>query len=203
MTSAPLMIGTRPAAWLAEGLGATFVELPVLEFDGGWSTGDELDAWRTAALQANPCSDIVVAVWQETMAHSPIVHTVPDAWYSGFEAPFACWFAALTVAADRCASGGKLVAVTDRPSMRAAGGLSMPSALADAVEVTARSLIQLHSARGVGITLVATPDRTTALDEFAAGRSRRHLVEAVEMVLSSSSRTGSLTVVQVNEGVDV
>jgi len=200
MMPRPLVIGTRSSAPLADELGADLVELPPIELDGDWTTGSELYAWRTASLRRDPSDGIVVAVWPESAPSSPIVDTEPDAWSVGLEQPFALWFTALAVAADRCADGGQLVAVADRPQPKACAGRSLSAALADMVEVTAHSLVELHGSRGVGFTLVTDSERFEDPGGIASGGTRAQLLVAVESALASISRPGTLTVVHVTGG---
>jgi len=159
VTTRTLVIGTDPARALATGLGADWCEVPVAPFDAAWSVGPLLEEWRatTAAGPATPA--VVVAAWTPDLRPSTLVDTGLGQWLEAMEAPFARWFAALTAATQRCADGGQVVAVVDRPPPKEAAGWSSLSAVADAVEVLVHSLAEVHRPRGVRVNLVTTPDR--------------------------------------------
>lgn len=162
MTDRPLVIGTSPARPLASRLGADWWAVPVMAFDAVWSAGPIVEEWRatTAAGPASPA--VVVAAWTEDPRPSPLVDTEFGSWLDTVEAPYARWFAALTAGAQRCADGGQVVGVVDRPSPKESAGWSSVSAVADAVEVMVRSLAEVHRPRGVRVNLVTTPERLKA-----------------------------------------
>jgi hypothetical protein len=158
-TGRPLVIGTGPARSLATRLGADWCAVPEVAFDTAWSAGPEIEEWRATTAAGPATSAVVVAAWTETLRPSALVDTEFDRWLDTMEAPFARWFAALTTGAQRCAGGGQVVGVVDRPSPKESAGWSSVSAVADAVEVMVHSLAEVHRPRGVRVNLITTPDR--------------------------------------------
>jgi hypothetical protein len=195
VTPTRLVIGTTPAAWLATGLDAEMSQLPGTTFDPSWSTAGELEAWRSAALDRPKVSEVVVAVWQEQLVNLPVTDTDLDDWLAGLETPFARWYVALTVGAALCDDGGRLVAVVDRPGAMAAAGWGSPAAIADAVEITARSLAELHRPRRVQLNQVITEARL--VDEAgysdAGARAQAQLADAVRALLEERTWTTALS----------
>ena len=161
-TDRPLFIGTDPARALATRLGADWCAVPMIAFDAAWSAGPLVEEWRARTAAGPTASAVVVAAWTETPHRCALVDTEFDPWLDAVEAPFARWFAALTAATQRCADGGQVVGVVDRPSPKESAGWSSVSAVADAVEVMVHSLAEVHRHRGVRVNLVTTPDRLKA-----------------------------------------
>ncbi len=153
------MVGTPPARPLAVGLGADLDEVPAAVFDSRWSQGAQVEAWRDRERSGPGVSAAVVAVWPVVRGPVSVLDLDLDAWTARLETGFALWFAALSVACERCREGGQVVAVTDRPEAKASAGWALESALADAVEVMAKSLVQVQRARGVRINVVSTSGR--------------------------------------------
>lgn len=128
--------------------------------DHGWAWDgppfDALDAWRAAIDDLPPADAIVVCTWPEPTAPRPLAELGPEAWRAAFEWPTACWFTTLVAAADRCADGGALVAVVERPATLDAVGHAASAAVADGVLNLVRSLAAAHGPRGVRINAVAS-----------------------------------------------
>jgi NAD(P)-dependent dehydrogenase (short-subunit alcohol dehydrogenase family) len=162
MTNRPLVIGTGPARPLASELAADWWAVPEVAFDEAWSAGPLIEEWRAATAAGPKTPAVVVAAWTEDPRPSALVDTGFDSWLDAMEAPFARWFAALTAGAQRCADGGQVVGVVDRPSPKESAGWSSVSAVADAVEVMVHSLAEVHRPRGVRVNLVTTPGRLEA-----------------------------------------
>ena len=78
------------------------------------------------------------------------------------EVALARWFAALGVAVRRCADGGAVVAVIERPPPLDAAGRGAASAVADAAEALVRSLARSDGPRRVRVNAVTTPTRLVA-----------------------------------------
>lgn len=157
-----LLLGTTdPAvAELADALGVAVTPVPGVAGGGSdWPWGSALDRWRDEAVTGPAADAVVVAPWASPAPATPIVAVDLEAWIEGAEAPLAAWAAALGVAARRCADGGTVVAVAERPSPLDAAGRGRESAVADAVEALVRSLARSEGPRGVRVNLVTTPAR--------------------------------------------
>jgi hypothetical protein len=179
----PVVIGTPAARPIAEGLGATLDEVPPIALDPAWSQGHLIEEWRDAQRGAAPAGGIVVAVWPEQSAVSPLVELDLGAWTARMETPFALWFASLAAACGRCVDGGQVVAVTERPEGKRSAGWSPESAVAEAVEVTVRSLSLAHRARGVRLHVVSTSARLEDRSATAAA----DVLGAVTMLLAGDT----------------
>ncbi len=183
-------LGTRASAPLATALGVELTLVPDLTLDAHWSQGVLLDRWRAEAAAGGPVDSVVVAVWPDGLEPTPLVELGLDPWLATTEAPIALWFASLAVAAARCAAGGQVVAVVDRPDPRGSAGWGGPAAVADAVEVMTRSLAQAHRPRRVRVNAVTTPTRLTGpADRTGNGATERSedVVTAVAMLLAGRS----------------
>ena len=133
-----LVLGTPAAAALAERLGATVTDV----------SADGPTAGR-----------IVVAAWPERLEPGDVDHLEPDAWAARGEEPLVAWLVAMGAASARCADGGVIVAVVDRPPPLDAAGWAPESGIADAVEALARSLARSEGPRGVRVNAVTTSVR--------------------------------------------
>ena len=192
----PWVLGTDPARPLAGGLGADLDELPSTAFDPGWSQAPAIEQWRDRRGTAPGRTG--------SWSRSGPMHrhglrwstSTSQGWTARLETPFAWWFAALAVACERCSAGGQVVAVTDRPEARGSAGWGVESAVADAVEVMARSLAEVARSRGVRVNVVSTSDR------LSGGRPS-HLdgvLGAVRMLLSAGGPGVNTAVVRVDPG---
>ena len=190
---APRVVGTAPARPIAEALGASLDVLPPVVLDPAWSDGRVIEAWRAAQRATTPTGGLVVAVWPEVLEPCSVVDLDLVEWSARLETPFALWFAALASACDRCLDGGQVVAVTERPEPKASGGWALESAVADAVEVMAKSLALLHGSRGVRIHVVSTSARMGG----ATGRAVAGVVGAVEMLLAADAPGVTSAVIRV------
>ncbi len=197
MKPVPLFIGTTPAMWIGTEIGAHLLQLPSLSFDLSWSASGIVENLRSEALKGRPEESVVVAVWHETRAPSPLLETDLDEWLAVVETPFALWFTALSVAAERCADGGHVVAIVDRPEPMASEGWGAPAALADAVEITERSLCQLHGHRGVRFGLVTVDVRLGNPSGLHVEQDRTSVIDAVGLLLSTRIPSSTLTTVRV------
>jgi hypothetical protein len=176
---------------LAVGLGADLEEVPTIAFDTAWSGGPALEQWRDAMIDGPRVIDVVVAIWNDPVGPRSLVDQDLDGWVSTMEAPFALWFAALAVGSERCADGGQLVAVVDRTNPKDAAGWGAETAVADAVEVMARSFDQIHGHRGVRINLVTSAARLIGSPRGATDE----VVRAVAMLLSNRGSGVTSTVI--------
>jgi NAD(P)-dependent dehydrogenase (short-subunit alcohol dehydrogenase family) len=158
----------------------------------------ELEAWRDE-IAAGPAADsVVVAVWAEQPEPGPLVDLTTDAWLARAEQPFVAWSLALGAAVARCADGGTIVAVVDRPAPLDCAGWSPESAIADAVEALVRSLARSEGPRGVHVHAVTTPARVPPprvvappppLDSYP-GTVEGDVAGAVQLLLSGEGTSG-------------
>lgn len=158
----PLVLATDDddAAELAAALGARALPVPAPDhLEGDWEWGAALEDWRAATAEGPRTDRVVVAVWSAPTAATGVVELDVDDWLTRAEAPLAVWVAALGVARARCADGGAIVAVVERPSPLDCAGRGPETAAADAVEALVRSLARSEGPRGVRVNLVTTPRR--------------------------------------------
>ncbi len=193
MIETPWVVGTRPARPLAAGLGAELHEVPGVAFDSLWSQGAQVEEWRDRQRRGPEVAAAVVAVWPEVPGPVSVLDLDLDAWTARWETGFALWFAALSVACERCRQGGQVVAVTDRPEAKSSAGCALDSALADAVEVMAKSLVQVQRPRGVRVNVVSTSMRLAE----APPTSWAELHGAVAMLLTTEGPGVNAAVIRV------
>jgi NAD(P)-dependent dehydrogenase (short-subunit alcohol dehydrogenase family) len=112
------------------------------------------------------------------------------------------------VAARRCADGGAVVAVVERPPPLDVAGWAPAAAVADAAENLARSLARAEGGRGVRVNAVTTPvrlhrpplvDPQPSLATYP-GRVDREVVGAVRMLLGDDAAGVTGTVVHADGG---
>jgi NAD(P)-dependent dehydrogenase (short-subunit alcohol dehydrogenase family) len=161
-----LLVGTDCVAVrdLATALQAELLALPAVPGPAGidWAWADELEAWRTSAADGPRSRSVVVAAWPDDPGEPlPLDELELDGWMRRHEVPFARWFAALGVAAARCADRGAIVAVAEQPAPLDCAGRAAETGLADAIETLARSLARSEGPRGVRVNTVTTPARLT------------------------------------------
>ncbi len=193
MTGGLLFLGTEASAPLATALDAAVTPVPDLTLDVRWSQGAVVERWRSQMAAGGPVGSVVVAVWPHVPGPAAVVDLDTESWMATTEVPITLWFASLALAGDRCAAGGQVVAVVDRPDPRLSAGWGGPAAVADAVEVMTRSLAQAHASRRVRVNAVTTPARLaggagTAVDDVAA---------AVVMLLSGRAAGVTANIIRV------
>lgn len=177
MSTATLLVGADLASVeaLRAGLDAELVSVPsatdlaALAAPVGavdaldWPWAESLDAWRAEAIAGPSADRVVVAAWPEDDVVDAGPASLADvdlqAWLARGEVPLGRWFAALGVAARRCADGGSIVAVIERPPPLDSAGWGPESGVADAVEALVRSLARAEGCRGVRVNAVTTPVR--------------------------------------------
>jgi hypothetical protein len=192
----PWVVGTRPARPLAEGLGVELHELPPVVLDPEWSGAHRIEEWQEGERTAPAVERAVVAVWPEVREPCSVVDLDLVAWTARMETVFALWFAALAATGARCAPGGRVVAVVDRPGAKDSAGWALESATADAVEVMVRSLAQVHQDRGIRLHLVTTSARLSGAPPAALAE----VVGAVGMLLSAGSTGVATAVIRAGSG---
>lgn len=199
-----LLLGTStaPLRALAAGLGADLVEVPVGADDAAF------EAWRDD-VAAGPAADrVVVAPWADVHDGGAVDGIDPVSWAVRAEDPIAAWVMALGAAALRCADGGVIVSVVERPSPLDCAGWAPESGVADAVEALTRSLGRAEGPRGVRVHAVTTPARFVAGDVVQPppplasfpGTVERDVVGAVRMLLSDDAAALTGQVVHADAG---
>lgn len=187
-----LFLGTSApsSGLLADGLGAPAHHAPDLPLEGGW--GDLLATWR-ASIDAGPPTDrVVVCAWTDPGPPVPMAELPPAAWRARVEWPTALWFTTLVAAAHRCADGGALVVVVERPATLDAPGHAPTVAVGDGVVNLVRSLAAVEGARGVRVNAVTTELHTAPDPLLGAapplatfpGRVEVEVAGAVRLLLS-------------------
>ena len=164
MTVLLLGSSTPEVVALAAALGAEVVEVPVVNGGGAdWAWAGALESWRDDASGGPAADQVVVAPWPAHLGGGALAEVGVDDWVERAEVQFALWFAAMGVAAARCADGGAVVAVIERPPPLDCAGWAPETGVADAVEAMTRSLARGEGPRGVRVNAVTTPLRTTRL----------------------------------------
>lgn len=214
MTVLLLGSSTPEVAVLAAALGAEVVQVPGVAAGGGadWVWAEALESWRGEVSGGPPADQVVVAPWPACLgapenAGSLDEMALPE-WVERAEVPFALWFAAMGVAAGRCADGGSIVAVIERPPPLDCAGWAPETGIADAVEAMTRSLARGEGPRGVRVNAVTTPLRSTRLPvvdpppSLAAfpGTVEGELAGAVRMLLGRDASGVTGTVVHADCG---
>jgi hypothetical protein len=177
---------------LAAALDASAVDLVDPE---GWSGGaadaaGALTGWRERVASGDAVQGVVVAMWSPLRSAGPLLDVDDDTWATS-EAAVTAWTAGLGAAVRRCADGGRVVAVVERPSPLDAAGRVVESGVADAVEALVRSLARSEGHRPVRVNGVSTPLRLVPERVVAPapplatfpGAVRPELAEAVRMLL--------------------
>lgn len=192
---AVVLLGTREPeiVELAAELGAEWHDVPLFTRGGAeWSFAADLDAWRAALANGDRWKAVAVAPWIPPSAPCAVVGVDLDTWIDRVEAPLAIWAGALGAGVARCADGGVVVAVVERPSPLDAAGRGAESSVADGVEALVRSLARAQGRRGVRVVAVTTPlrigpevlvDPAPSLADYP-GAMAREVAGAVRLMLS-------------------
>ncbi len=152
---------------------------------------------------------VVVAMWTEAVAEPAGLATLSsEEWVARAEEPLARWFTALGVAARRCADGGAIVAVVERPAPLDCAGWAAEAGVADAVEAMVRSLARSEGGRGVRVNAVTTPTRlvpATVVDPAPSlptfpGAVEDEVAGAVRLLLADDAAGVTGTVVHADCG---
>lgn len=213
-----LVIGsvTEPVEVLRSGLDAELVEVPTLAADHEstkemptWPWSATLDAWRTSAAAGRAHRQIVVAPWADLLSKPvPLVDLADEDWFARLELPFARWYAAMGVAARRCADGGTIVAVIERPPPLDCAERAAETGLADAIESMVRSVARAEGARDVRVNAVTTPVRLApervvapapSLSRYP-GTMETDVVGAVRMLLHDGAVGVTGSIVDADDG---
>jgi hypothetical protein len=133
-----------------------------------WDWTDSLRAWR-AEIELLPTADqVVICTWPPVAPAVRLVDLSPSQWRRDVEWPTALWFSTLVAAAGRCAGGGALVAVVDRPPTSDTIGYAARVTVAEGVTNVVRSLAASEAERSVRVNAVVA----TLPDEQASGAVR-------------------------------
>ena len=189
MRHAPLLIASdEPAARvLCAALGAELLAAPREE--------SAFEAWREHASGGEARAQVVVAAWSADLSGCAITETSFAQWLARAEAPLVGWAFALGVASARCADGGAIVAVIERPAPLDCAGFAPEASVADAACALVRSLARSEGARGVRVNAVLTsarlaPARVVApappLARFP-GALEREVAGAVRLLLANGA----------------
>lgn len=201
---------------LADALHAELVVVPgcpvAIDDPGGvgaaWADASAFDVWRAEIAGGDPVSTVIVAVWPDAHASAPLTGMSAAEFARRSEWPFAAWYAALGAAAARCADGGVIVALAERPSPLDCAGWAPESGCGDAVEAMVRSLARSEGPRGVRVNAVTTPVRLAphrpippppSLPSFP-GRIDVEVADAVAMLIGSGTSGVTGTVVHADCG---
>lgn len=212
---APTFLGSSTAdtRLLATSLGAgSTLDAPAGTPTTGWAWDGPpyvaLDAWR-ATVEALPSAPaVVVCCWSDPVGPTPLTEVSPEAWRSLVEWPTALWFTTLVAAAERCADGGSLAVVLDRPATLDAPGWAPSVAVADGLANLVRSLAAVHGPRAVRVNAVTTALHLVAepllgppppLATFP-GRVEVEVAGAVRVLLSPDSVGVTGTVLHAGSG---
>jgi hypothetical protein len=191
MREAPLVIASDApdTRTLARALDGEWLAVPA---DAG-----VLEEWRARELGRGASPRIVVAcLAPDAFSPRDAAQLDTDKWLACVEDATARWVFALGVAAARCADGGAIVAVVDRPAPLDCGGFAAEAAVAEAACALVRSLARSEGERGVRVNAVATSARLApphpvapppALASFP-GAIEREVAGAVRLLLAEDAR---------------
>jgi NAD(P)-dependent dehydrogenase (short-subunit alcohol dehydrogenase family) len=195
-----------PTRQLRAALGADrLLAVPEVEDAGGtrregWPT--TLGRWEQQSEDLGDFSSVVIACWDEIDAPSPFVDVDGTAWSSQLEQRLTTWAVATKVGIARCADGGAVVVVVERPAALDAVGRSMLVGVAEGVLGLMRSVAVSEGPRAVRVNAVTTelwtaPEEllgpTPALASFP-GRVDVEVAGAIRLLLSEDAAgvTGSV-----------
>jgi NAD(P)-dependent dehydrogenase (short-subunit alcohol dehydrogenase family) len=195
-----------PTRQLRAALGADrLLAVPEVEDAGGtrrdgWPT--TLERWEQQSEDLGDFSSVVIACWDEIDAPSPFVEVDGTAWSSQLEQRLTTWAVATKVGIARCADGGAVVVVVERPAAFDAVGRSMLVGVAEGVLGLMRCVAVSEGPRAVRVNAVTTelwtaPEEllgpTPALASFP-GRVDVEVAGAIRLLLSEDAAgvTGSV-----------
>jgi hypothetical protein len=196
---------------LAIALASELLRAPSLPPSGdgfGWGFVDELATWAAALRDGPPVPSVVVCTWMPSTPARALVDVDAGGWMDGVEWPMALWFSAIQAAADRCADGGSIVVVVERPAPIDSHGRATTTALAESLSALVRSVALIHGPRGVRANVVATevdtaPEVLLGLSPALAtfpGAPAREVAGAVRMLLGADAAGVTGTVVRADCG---
>ncbi len=168
-----------------------------------WGWRDDLERWERQAAELGRFDSVVVCCWDAVEVAVQFVDLSPRAWLEHLERRLALWMIAAKVGVGRCADGGSLVMVVERPAALDTLGRSALVGAAEGVLSLSRCMAASEGRRGVRVNAVATelwtvPDEllgpAPALTSFP-GRVDAEVAGAVRMLLSDDAVgvTGSVS----------
>jgi NAD(P)-dependent dehydrogenase (short-subunit alcohol dehydrogenase family) len=124
--------------------------------DRTWSFAAELDDLVLSVAGGPGVDTAVVSTWTAAERMVPLVETPPDVWLEAVELQLGLWYRAVTSIATRCADGGSLVIVVERPAAIDSAGQSATTTVAEGLVTLTRSIALVHGARGVRANAVSS-----------------------------------------------
>jgi NAD(P)-dependent dehydrogenase (short-subunit alcohol dehydrogenase family) len=193
---------------LGDLLGADLIRLPTLPLDPDWSWAPALEEWREAAAASPQVDHVVVAAWGGVNREPSFADLDEARWLVDGEQRLAIWAAAFGAAVRRCADGGAVVAVIDRPHVLDSASHTMLLMVADGVENLVRSMARAEGSRGVRINALTSSSRLTPLSDMLApaplpghpGTIRQHVAPLVSQLLLPDTAGLSGRVIDVDFG---
>jgi hypothetical protein len=118
MTTLLVGLDAPPTRELAAALDAELVSPPPLPSADGWkwTFADEVDRFAASIAEGPKVDRVVVCTWNDRYPSRSLVETTTADWMDEVERPLALWYAVIAVAAERCADGGAIAVVIERPA---------------------------------------------------------------------------------------
>jgi NAD(P)-dependent dehydrogenase (short-subunit alcohol dehydrogenase family) len=197
MTALFIGLSTASSRDLAGALGLSLHLVPVVA--GGqpfeWPWVDALEEWERELRSGPQVERVVVCTWDAPQAPCALTALGNEAWQARVELPMARWFAALRGGIARCADGGAVVVVAERPAPLDSSDRADLEALADGLLALVRSAAFIVGSRGVRVNLVTSalasvPEVLHGLAPPLAsfpGTVRREIAGAVRLLLSDDA----------------
>jgi hypothetical protein len=137
---------------LGDALSADLVAPPSLEAGGGWAWtfADEIERFAAVVLDGPPAERVVVCTWSRSYEAMPLLDVAATGWMTGVERALALWYSVVTHAIERCADGGAMAVVIERPAGIDSAGHAITTAVGEGLVALTRSCALVHGARGFG-----------------------------------------------------
>ena len=194
-----LLVGLPTAAtWkLAGALRAQLQEVPPLLASGTapWAWIGRLGQWEDDFQTGQKSPRVVICTWDEPRPPAPLTAMSGDEWHIRVELPLARWFAAVRGGIARCAPGGAVVVVAERPAAIDSANRADLEALGEGLSALVRSSAFIAGDQGIRVNLVTSaiasvPDvlhgLAPPLDAFP-GTAEREIAGAVRLLLSDDA----------------
>ena len=197
-----MLIGTlsEHTRALASGLGEPdVVAVPEppgeLATSWDWDWAPVLEQWRGDFTSRPPAPEIVVCTWPASLQATPFLEVSPEQWRARAEWPTALWFTVMVAAVNRCADGGAVVVVTERPAAIDVEGFAPEVGVAEGTLCLVRSLATIAGDRGVRINAVTSEVLTAPAQPVGAppsltsfpGSAAIEIAGAVRLLLSADA----------------
>lgn len=207
-----LFIGldAAPTRELAASLHLDLVAPPPLRSAEGWSWSfaDDITSF-VATIDALPvASNVVVCTWPEHVEPRALTDVTATTWVNDVERSLALWYSVITAAAERCADGGAIAVVVERPAPVDTPGHTITTTVAEGIATLTRSVALVHGERGVRANTVTTaiataPETLVGMAPALAtypGTVSVEVAGAVRMVLGPDACGVTGTVVHADAG---